>query len=111
MAKHQKPAPLQVRTVQALNRAGLADREGTLYDTSAHNVARFVLRKARDAARRSAFNREAVQLAKMASYFLTCQRDGTDVSGMDWQALDRQRKLVVRLSRSPLAPCLKFPRR
>jgi len=39
--------PLQTRVVQALNRAGISDMHGDLYDTHGPNVVRFVLRKAR----------------------------------------------------------------
>lgn len=40
-------APLQTRCIQALNRAGLSDMDGQLYNTSAPAIVRFILRKAR----------------------------------------------------------------
>jgi hypothetical protein len=103
----KKSQSLQASCVQSLNSSGLSDMHGDLYNTHGPEIVRFVLRKARAAAKRSAFNREAVQLAKMAGYFLECQRKGTSVSGMDWQALARQRRLVLSLSREPLSPCVK----
>lgn len=42
-----KLPPLQTRVMRSLNNAGISDREGQLYDTSAHNVTRFILRKVR----------------------------------------------------------------
>lgn len=91
--------PLQTRIVTAMNRAGISDMHGALYNTHGPEVVRFVLRKARADFKRGPLAKEARYLAEMVSYFLEQHRVGEVPSNRDYQELAKCRRRLMRLLR------------